>query len=127
MVLGADLVHDEKYAPPHPDPNLNSNPNPNPDPNPKVLPTALPLTLALALTLTLRYTLPGLAAAVVKHTAPGGVAYLMCAKGRPGVEALPAALQASYGGVVEREEMAVMNSFGACEVVLITYTPPSAV
>ena len=85
VVLGADLVHDEKY------------------------------------------TLPGLAAAVVKHTAPGGVAYLMCAKGRPGVEALPAALQATYGGVVEREEMSVMNSFGACEVVLITYTPPSAV
>ena len=81
VVLGADLVHDEKY------------------------------------------TLPGLAAAVVKHTAPGGVAYLMCAKGRPGVEALPAALQATYGGVVEREEMSVMNSFGACEVVLITYTP----
>ena len=90
-----------------------------------MLPTALPLTLGLALTLnlTLRYTLPGLAAAVVKHTAPGGVAYLMCAKGRPGVEALPAALQATYGGVVEREEMSVMNSFGACEVVLITYTP----
>ena len=64
-----------------------------------------------------------LAAAVVKHTAPGGAAYLMCAKGRPGVEALPAALQATYGGVVEREEMSVMNSFGACEVVLITYTP----
>ena len=82
VVLGADLVHDEKY------------------------------------------TLPGLAAAVVKHTAPGGVAYLMCAKGRPGVEALPAALQATYGGVVEREEMSVMNSFGACEVVLIKYTPP---
>ena len=85
VVLGADLVHDEKY------------------------------------------TLPGLAAAVVKHTAPGGVAYLMCAKGRPGVEALPAALQATYGGGVEREEMSVMNSFGACEVVLITYTPPSPV
>ena len=123
LVLGADLVHDEKYTPPDPDPN--PNPNPHPDPNPKVLPTALPLTLGLALTLnlTLRYTLPGLAAAVVKHTAPGGVAYLMCAKGRPGVEALPAALQATYGGVVEREEMSVMNSFGACEVVLITYTP----
>jgi len=26
--------------------------------------------------------------------------------------------------VVEREEMSVMNSFGACEVVLIKYTPP---
>ena len=93
-------------------------------PTPTPTPT---LTLTLTLTQTLRYTLPGLAAAVVKHTAPGGVAYLMCAKGRPGVEALPAALQATYGGVVEREEMSVMNSFGACEVVLITYTAPSAV
>ena len=57
-------------------------------------------------------------------TWPGGVAYLMLAKGRPGVEALPAALQGAYGGALEREEMSVMNSFGACEVVLLKYTPP---
>ena len=82
VVVGADLVHDEKY------------------------------------------NLPALAAAVVKHTAPGGVAYLMVAKGRPGVEALPAALQGTYGGVLEREEMSVMSSFGACEVVLLKYAPP---
>ena len=81
-----------------------------------------PLVLGADLMYDEQCILP-LAAAVVKHTAPGGAAYLMCAKGRPGVEALPAALQATYGGVVEREEMSVMNSFGACEVVLITYTP----
>ena len=82
-----------------------------------------PLVLGADLMYDEQCILP-LAAAVVKHTAPGGAAYLMCVKGRPGVEALPAALQATYAGVVEREEMSVMNSFGACEVVLITYTPP---
>ena len=81
VVLGADLVHDEKYS------------------------------------------LPALAAAVASHVAPGGAAYLMSAAGRPGVDALPAALR-SYGGEVDAQEMAVMNSFGTCEVVLVTYRKP---
>lgn len=83
-----------------------------------------PVVLGADLVHAEKYNLPALAAAVVKHTAPGGVAYLMLAKGRPGVEALPAALQGAYGGALEREEMSVMNSFGACEVVLLKYTPP---
>ena len=81
-MLGADLVHDEKYS------------------------------------------LPALAAAVARHTAPGGVAYLMCAKGRPGVDALPEAL-AAHGGALELEEMTVMSSYGSTDLVLATYRPPS--
>ena len=57
LVVGADLVHDEKYS-------LNA-----------------------------------LAAAVSAHTARGGVANLMCAAGRPGLERLPDALL-RHGGAV---------------------------
>lgn len=106
VVLGADLVHDEKYS------------------------------------------LPALCAAVVTHTAPGGAAYLMCAKGRPGVDALPDALLRCAGGSrssssstsstsgsssageaeggaasVKVEEMCVMNSYGVADMVLVTYRP----
>ena len=99
VVLGADLVHDEKYS------------------------------------------LPALCAAVVKHTAPDGAAYLMCAKGRPGVAALPDTLLrcadaerngASGSGEVElttvkMEEMCVMNSYGAADMVLVTYCPAGVI
>ena len=60
LVVGADLVHDEKYS-------LNA-----------------------------------LAAAVSAHTARGGVAHLMCAAGRPGLERLPA--RCRHGGAVERAQ-----------------------
>lgn len=82
VVLGADLVHDEKYS------------------------------------------LPALCAAVAAHTAPGGVAHLMCAAGRPGVDALPDALrEACAGATVLVEEMCVMSSYGVCDLVLVTCRP----
>ena len=68
-------------------------------------------------------------AAVVAHTAPGGAAYLMCVKGRPGVDAFPDALLQRHCDVhgggdnvqVETEEMCVMQSFGAADLVLVSY------
>uniref|UniRef100_A0A7S0Q1V5 Calmodulin-lysine N-methyltransferase n=1 Tax=Coccolithus braarudii TaxID=221442 RepID=A0A7S0Q1V5_9EUKA len=83
VVIGADLVHDEKYS------------------------------------------LPALAAAVATHTAPNGIALLMNGQGRPGVNALPAALQ-RYGGTVQVEEMTVMHSYGSAGVLLTTYRPGSS-
>ena len=84
VVIGADLVHDEKYS------------------------------------------LSALAAAVHKHMKPCGTAYLMCATvGRPGVDRLPAVLR-EYGGEVNVEQMAVMSSFGSCEVQLVTYHAPGS-
>ena len=68
-------------------------------------------------------SLPALWAAVVKHTALGGAAYLMCVR-RPemNIAAFPSALE-SYGGAVTMEECGVMNSFGAADLVLLTYRP----
>ena len=80
MVVGADLVHDEKYS-------LNA-----------------------------------LAAAVSAHTARGGVAHLMCAAGRPGLERLPDALL-RHGGAVERAQFCVMSSYGAADVELVSWRP----
>ena len=77
---------------------------------------------------TEKYDLEALCAAVVKHTAPDGAAYLMSTVTRPGVSELPDALRrwGGDGSAVVVEEMAVMNSFGQCEVVLVTYRPPSS-
>jgi predicted nicotinamide N-methyase len=80
LVVGADLVHDEKYS-------LNA-----------------------------------LAAAVSAHTARGGVAHLMCAAGRPGLERLPDALL-RHGGAVERAQFCVMSSYGAADVELVSWRP----
>lgn len=60
-----------------------------------------------------------LAAAVVAHTAPGGLALLMSARGRPGAEQLPPLLEAA--GVLETEGLTVHNSYGRTELVLSTF------
>ena len=71
-----------------------------------------------------KYSLPALCAAVAAHTAPGGTAYLMCARSRPGVSALAEKLvDATPAGACEvsEETLSVMNSFGEAELVLVTY------
>lgn len=88
-----------------------------------------PLVLAADCVHREKYSLRAFSAAVAAHTAAGGVALLMCTRGRPGVAELPEALReaAREGGggepTIEVEEMALLNSFGVCELVLVSYRP----
>ena len=64
----------------------------------------------------------GAAAARRETGASGGVAHLMCAAGRPGLERLPDALL-RHGGAVERAQFCVMSSYGAAAVELVSWRP----
>ena len=85
------------------------------------------------------YGVSALAAAVAKHTRPGGgAAYLLSAQSRPGLDKLPTALRAAavaaaaaaapaegeggFGGCeLEERLMTVFNSCGKADVVLTTF------
>ena len=90
------------------------------------------------------YGVDALAAAVAKHTRPGGgAAYLLSTQGRPGLDQLPAALRAaaaaaaaaaagatdpaaagpggSGGCELEERQLTVYNSHGKADVVLTTF------
>ena len=68
------------------------------------------------------FSVRGLAAAVISHTAPNGMAYLMCDSRRFDVAGKALLGQLMACGTVHLERMTVHNSFGRSELVLATFS-----
>jgi predicted nicotinamide N-methyase len=67
------------------------------------------------------HTAPMLAAAVIKHLAPGGLACLMNVKGRTGVDAFNERMCATREGQVTIRELTLVNNFGTTPLVLTEF------